>query len=109
LTGGEPATLVMADAIVRLIPGVVGCADSVVQDSFSENLLDCPHYTRPAKFRDWNVPDVLLSGNHAEIAKWRRKEQVLATFKYRPDLLAQASLTSAETALLQALKEENTP
>lgn len=109
LTGGEPATLVMADAIVRLIPGVVGCADSVVQDSFSENLLDCPHYTRPAKFRDWEVPEILLSGNHAEIAKWRRKEQVLATFKYRPDLLAQATLTPAETALLQALKEENIP
>jgi tRNA (guanine37-N1)-methyltransferase len=107
LTGGEPATLVMADAIIRLIPGVVGCADSIVQDSFMDDLLDCPHYTRPAKFREWSVPDVLLSGNHAEVAKWRRKEQLLATLKYRPDLLAHAHLSPAETNLIQALKEEN--
>lgn len=107
LTGGEPATLVMADAIVRLIPGVVGCADSVLQDSFSEDLLDCPHYTRPATFRDWTVPEVLLSGNHAEIAKWRRKEQILATWKYRPDLLDQAQLTPAEKDFLRALNEDD--
>lgn len=106
LTGGEPAALVMADAIVRLLPGVVGCADSILQDSFMHALLDCPHYTRPAQFRDWAVPEVLLKGHHAEIARWRRQQQLMATLKYRPDLLEQAELTAADRDFLSALKEK---
>ncbi|PIQ25367.1 tRNA (guanosine(37)-N1)-methyltransferase TrmD [bacterium (Candidatus Blackallbacteria) CG17_big_fil_post_rev_8_21_14_2_50_48_46] len=106
LTGGEPAALVMADAIVRLIPGVVGCSDSIEQDSFMDDLLDCPHYTRPAKYRDWTVPEVLLNGNHAEIAKWRRRQQIIATWKYRPDLLKLETLKPEELKLIQTLEEE---
>lgn len=87
LTGGESAALVMLDAIVRLIPGVVGKMDSVEQDSFMDGLLDCPHYTRPAEFRGWKVPDVLLSGNHAQIEAWRHSQKLQETARWRPDLL----------------------
>lgn len=86
LTGGELATLVMLDAIVRHLPGVVGKMDSVEQDSFMDGLLDCPHYTRPADFRGMGVPDVLLSGNHAAIADWRLAQKKTQTQHWRPDL-----------------------
>lgn len=88
LTGGELPALVMVDAIVRLVPGVVGDDQSIAADSFVDGLLDCPHYTRPAEFRGMAVPDVLLSGHHAEIAKWRREQQLRRTKERRPDLLA---------------------
>ena len=93
LSGGELAAAVVIDSIARLIPGVLGNEDSAIQESFSgeENasgILDCPHYTRPADFRGWRVPDVLLSGNHAEIGKWRRQAALEKTGRYRPDLLA---------------------
>lgn len=101
LTGGELASLVMIDAIVRLIPGVVGKMDSVEQDSFMEGLLDCPHYTRPAEFRGWGVPPTLLGGNHAEIEKWRQREKLLATRKWRPDLFGQYSLSRQDQKLLE--------
>lgn len=87
LTGGELPALVLIDAVARLVPGVVGDAASVAQDSFVEGLLDCPHYTRPSVWRGRPVPDVLLSGHHAEIERWRRNERVRRTEMRRPDLL----------------------
>ena len=96
LTGGELPALVVIDAVVRLVPGVVGDADSVAGDSFVRGLLDCPHYTRPAVFRDRAVPDVLLSGHHAEIERWRRQQRVRRTLERRPDLLDRAKLDADE-------------
>jgi tRNA (guanine37-N1)-methyltransferase len=87
LTGGELPALVVIDAVVRLVPGVVGDDQSVANDSFAEGMLDFPHYTRPADFRGMKVPDVLLSGHHKEIERWRREQQRLRTEKRRPDLL----------------------
>jgi tRNA (guanine37-N1)-methyltransferase len=90
LTGGELPALVVIDAVARLVPGVVGDAASVAGDSFVEGLLDHPHYTRPAEFRGLQVPDVLLSGHHGEIERWRRAERVRRTRERRPDLMAAA-------------------
>ena len=87
LSGGEPAAIVLTDAIVRLLPDALGSDTSAENDSFSNGLLDCPHYTRPPEFMGMKVPDVLLSGNHAEIEKWRRKKALEKTKKNRPDLL----------------------
>ena len=87
LSGGEPAAVVLSDAIVRLLPDALGSDTSAENDSFSKGLLDCPHYTRPAYFRVMKVPEVLLNGNHAEIEKWRRKMALEKTRKNRPDLL----------------------
>jgi tRNA (guanine37-N1)-methyltransferase len=87
LSGGEPAALVMVDAIVRLLPGALGSDTSAVFESFSEGLLDYPHYTRPPEFRGMKVPDVLLSGNHADIERWRREAALSKTRRNRPDLL----------------------
>ena len=87
LSGGEPAAVVLTDAIVRLLPEALGSETSAENDSFSNGLLDCPHYTRPAEFRGMGVPEVLLNGNHAEIEKWRREKALEKTKKNRPDLL----------------------
>lgn len=87
LTGGETAALVLIDAIGRLVPGVVGCAESLESESFSEHLLEYPHYTRPEVFRGMRVPPVLLSGHHAEIERWRREQALERTRRRRPDLL----------------------
>ena len=87
LSGGEPAALVIIDAVVRLLPGALGSETSAVFESFSEGILDYPHYTRPPEFRGMKVPDVLLSGNHAEIERWRREAAVAKTRRNRPDLL----------------------
>jgi tRNA (guanine37-N1)-methyltransferase len=87
LSGGEPAAMVVVDALVRLLPGALGSDTSAVFDSFSEGLLDYPHYTRPPEFRGMKVPDVLLGGNHAEIEKWRRAAALAKTRRNRPDLL----------------------
>ena len=87
LTSGVLPALVLADAIVRLIPGVLGDSQSAQEDSFAEGLLDHPHYTRPAEYKGWKVPDVLLGGNHAAIASWRREAALEATRSRRPDLL----------------------
>ncbi len=87
LTNGAIAAVVLVDAVVRLIPGVLGDEQSAADDSFSAGLLETPQYTRPAEFRGWKVPDVLLSGNHAEIAKWRKEEALKRTKQNRPDLL----------------------
>jgi tRNA (guanine37-N1)-methyltransferase len=96
LSGGEPAALVVIDAAVRLIPGVLGSEDSLKDDSHTDGLLEYPHYTRPEVFREWRVPEVLLSGNHARIAKWRRRQSVLRTLKRRPDLLEKVELGAEE-------------
>lgn len=87
LSGGEPAAIVVTDAVIRLLPGALGSETSAVNDSFTENLLDCPHYTQPRDFRGMLVPDVLLSGNHAAIEKWRRAKALEKTQKVRKDLL----------------------
>jgi tRNA (guanine37-N1)-methyltransferase len=87
LSGGEPAAVVVTDAIVRLLPEALGSETSAENDSFSDGLLDCPHYTRPAEFRGMKVPDVLLNGNHAEIEKWRYEKALEKTKRNRPDLL----------------------
>lgn len=88
LSGGELAACVVIDAVARLLPGVLGNEASSVQESFNEGLLDCPQWTRPAEFRGWKVPEVLLNGNHAEIRKWRREAAIAKTARNRPDLLA---------------------
>jgi len=87
LSGGEPAAIVLADAVTRLVPGALGSETSAVNESFSAGLLDCPHYTRPPEFRGMRVPEVLLSGNHGEIARWRREAALEKTKRNRPDLL----------------------
>ncbi|HMV48627.1 MAG TPA: tRNA (guanosine(37)-N1)-methyltransferase TrmD [Blastocatellia bacterium] len=96
LTGGELPAMVVVDAVTRLLPNVLGSETSAVHDSFNDNLLDYPHYTRPADFRGWQVPEVLISGHHGEVAKWRRQAALLKTLQRRPDLLAQAELTEKE-------------
>lgn len=106
LSGGELAALVIVDAISRLVPGVVGDAASVAADSFARGLLDYPHYTRPADFRGWTVPRVLLSGHHAQIEAWRRRQALRRTLRERPDLMADAALDDDERRLLRELSEE---
>ncbi len=96
LSGGELPALVVADAVVRLVPGVLGSPLSPLEESHTASLLEYPQYTRPPVFRGWAVPDVLLSGNHAEIAKWRRAQSIARTARRRPDLLAEANLSSTE-------------
>lgn len=91
LTNGAIAAVVLTDAIVRLLPGVLGHGQSAADDSFSSGLLEGPHYTRPAEFRGWKVPDILLSGNHAEIAAWRKEQALQRTRKNRPDLLGKGT------------------
>jgi len=102
LTGGELATLVMLDALVRLIPGVIGKMESVEQDSFMQGLLDCPHYTRPAQYRDWQVPEVLLGGHHADIERWRQRQKLLQTQRWRPDLWQDYAPSPQDLRLLEA-------
>jgi tRNA (guanine37-N1)-methyltransferase len=91
LSGGEPAAIVLVDAITRLLPNALGSETSAENDSFSDGLLDCPHYTRPADFRGMCVPEVLLNGNHAEIEKWRKEKALEKTQKFRKDLLEDAN------------------
>jgi tRNA (guanine37-N1)-methyltransferase len=101
LSGGELPALVVVDAVSRLVPGVVGDEQSVEADSFTRGLLDYPHYTRPAEYRGWRVPDVLISGHHGEIRNWRRREALRRTADRRPDLLVTAELDDEERRLLQ--------
>ena len=105
LTGGELAALVILDATARVIPGVVGDEASVERDSFARGLLDFPQYTRPAESRGLGVPPVLLSGHHAEIARWRRREALRRTYERRPDLIAAASLDDEERGWLAELEQ----
>jgi tRNA (guanine37-N1)-methyltransferase len=103
MTGGELAAMVIVDAVSRLLPGVLGSADSALSDSFSDGLLEYPHYTRPAEFRGLGVPDVLLSGNHRDIAQWRRRQELQRTLFTRPDLLAEAQLSEKDREYLEEL------
>jgi len=107
LSGGELAAMVLTDAIVRQLPGALGDAESASQDSFVDGLLDCPHYTRPETVGDLGVPPVLLSGNHAMIARWRLKQALGRTWQRRPDLLEKRALTEDERALLDEYKREH--
>jgi tRNA (guanine37-N1)-methyltransferase len=106
LSGGELAALVVVDAVSRLVPGVVGDEQSVAEDSFSRGLLDHPHYTRPAEVVGRRVPDVLLSGHHAEVRRWRRKAALARTLERRPELLERVSLDEEERMLLDEIKKE---
>jgi tRNA (guanine37-N1)-methyltransferase len=106
LSGGELPALVVVDAVSRLVPGVVGDEQSVAEDSFSSGLLDYPHYTRPAEFAGRKVPDVLLSGHHAEVRKWRRKAALARTLERRPDLLRDAALDEEDRVLLDEIERE---
>jgi tRNA (guanine37-N1)-methyltransferase len=103
LSGGELAAMVVVDAVVRLLPGVLGSPASLLEDSHINGLLEYPQYTRPAVYRGWSVPDVLLSGNHAQIANWRREQAILRTLKHRPELLDKANLGSEERQLVERL------
>ena len=103
LTGGELPALIIVDAVTRLLPGVLGDPDAAVDDSHATGLLEYPHYTRPPEYRGWEVPGVLLSGNHGEIARWRRQQSLKRTLKLRPDLLATAELSQEDLAFLESL------
>ncbi len=106
LSGGELPAMVLMDAIVRQLPGALGDADSAIEDSFVDGLLDCPHYTRPEEYAGAKVPDVLTSGNHAKIKQWRLKMSLKRTRDQRPDLLAVRSLSKEESRLLKELDVE---
>lgn len=105
LTGGELSAMILVDAVTRLIPGVLGNYDSASCDSFSTGLLEYPHYTRPGSYRDWQVPEVLLSGNHREIESWRRKESLKRTYLRRPDLLKKIELSDDDIKTLEDIKK----
>jgi len=100
LTGGELAALIVVDAVARLLPGVLGDPTGAEDDSFAMGLLEYPHYTRPAEYRGWRVPDILVSGDHAKVARWRRQQALQRTRRRRPDLLDRAELTDADRKLL---------
>jgi tRNA (guanine37-N1)-methyltransferase len=106
LTGGELPALCVLDAVTRLIPGALGDPDGANDDSFASGLLEYPHYTRPPEYRSWRVPEVLLSGNHAEIARWRRHQSLLRTMQRRPDLLKNIELTDIDREFLADLQND---
>ncbi len=104
LSGGELAAMVIVDAVVRQLPGALGAEEAVREDSHSSGLLEYPQYTRPRVFQGWEVPQVLLSGNHAEIASWRREQSIIRTLRRRPDLLERADLSREERMVLERMK-----
>jgi tRNA (guanine-N1)-methyltransferase len=106
LTGGELPAMVVTDAVARFIPGVLGAADAAEQDSFAGGVLEYPQYTRPREFRGWEVPEILVSGDHAKIARWRRKESLRRTLDKRPDLLDNLDLEGTDAALLAEIIAE---
>jgi tRNA (guanine37-N1)-methyltransferase len=106
VTGGELPALIVVDAVARFLPGVLGDPEGAWDDSHASGLLEYPHYTRPPEFRGWRVPDVLISGDHARIARWRHEQSLLRTWKLRPDLLERAELSEADKAFLAKLKED---
>jgi tRNA (guanine37-N1)-methyltransferase len=109
LSGGELAALVVVEAVARLLPGALGDEEGARDDSHSSGLLEYPHYTRPPDFRGWKVPEILLSGNHAQVERWRRRRALARTFRRRPDLLANASLTEEEKRLLEDWRNGKEP
>ncbi|MEK7433204.1 MAG: tRNA (guanosine(37)-N1)-methyltransferase TrmD [Cyanobacteriota bacterium] len=106
LTGGETASLAIIESIARLIPNVLGNEDSAKQDSFSDGLLDCPHYTRPSEFNGWKVPDILLSGNHQKIEEWRLKEKFKITLIKRPELIDKYVFNKKSKMIFETAKKE---
>jgi tRNA (guanine37-N1)-methyltransferase len=106
LTGGELPALILIDAIARFIPGVLGDPDGAADDSHSSGLLEYPHYTRPPEFRGWKVPDILLSGDHAKIEKWRRQESLRRTLKRRPDMMENAPISETDRKMLKKIQGE---
>lgn len=106
LNGGELPAMVLVEAVTRLLPGVLGDPTAAGKDSFATGLLEHPHYTRPAEFRGYTVPEVLLSGHHAEVARWRRQESLRRTWERRPDLLAHVELSEQDKAFLARLQSE---
>lgn len=106
LSGGEIPAMVVVEAVTRLLPGALGGPLAALKDSYATGLLEHPHYTRPAEFRGYRVPEVLLSGHHAEVERWRRQEALRRTWQRRPDLLAKAELTEADREFLQQLAED---
>jgi tRNA (guanine37-N1)-methyltransferase len=108
LTGGELPALMIIDAVSRLIPGVLGDPTGAEDDSHSMGLLEYPHYTRPPEFRGWKVPDILLSGDHARIGKWRREQAITRTFNKRPDMLEKAELDKKDLKFIENLKSKDT-
>lgn len=104
LTGGELPAMVIVDAVTRLLPGVVSCAQSTVEESFSSGTLEYPQYTRPAAFHGWRVPEILLSGNHSAVARWRRERALERTWRRRPELLLSAPLTAEDRRFLADLE-----
>lgn len=111
LTGGELPALVVMDAVARFLPGVLGDPEGAMDDSHASGLLEYPHYTRPVDYRGWQVPEVLLSGNHAKISRWRREQSIIRTFQRRPDLIERAGLSPADWKFIKknALSWENEP
>jgi tRNA (guanine37-N1)-methyltransferase len=107
LSGGELAAMVVTDALVRLLPAALGDPGAVLKDSHASGLLEHPHYTRPPVFRGWQVPEVLLSGHHAKLARWRRESSLYRTWKRRPDLLKKAELSEADRAYVNKLEAES--
>jgi tRNA (guanine37-N1)-methyltransferase len=107
LTGGELPALMIIDAVSRLIPGVLGDPTGAEDDSHSMGLLEYPHYTRPPEFRDWQVPEILLSGDHGKIEKWRREQALTRTFSRRPDILEKADLSEEDKKIIERLKSKN--
>jgi tRNA (guanine37-N1)-methyltransferase len=105
LSGGEIAAITVIDAVARLVPGVLGCAESAEDESFQDGLLEYPQYTRPPEFRGERVPDVLLSGDHGAVARWRRRESLRRTLRHRPDLLERAPLSDEDRRILAELKK----
>ena len=105
LSGGELAAMIVTDAVVRLLPGVLGSEASTLDESHTTGLLEYPQYTRPQVYRDWAVPEVLLSGNHAQITGWRREQSIIRTLKRRPELLDKANLYIKENQLVAKLKQ----
>ena len=107
LTGGELPALIVIDAVARLIPGVLGDPTGAEDDSHAMGLLEYPHYTKPAEFRGWKVPDILLSGDHGKIEKWRREQALLRTYQRRPDMLEKAELSEKDRKLIESLKSDS--
>ncbi|UCD08381.1 MAG: tRNA (guanosine(37)-N1)-methyltransferase TrmD [Dehalococcoidales bacterium] len=105
LSGGETAAMVVADAVVRLVPDVLGSEESQIEESYNSGLLEYPQYTRPPEYRGWKVPEILLSGNHGEIARWRREQAISRTALRRPDLLSHAELTPEEIQQAEGLRK----
>lgn len=106
LTGGELAAMVLIDAVSRLLPDFLGNPESKLSESFSQHLLEYPQYTRPAVYKGWKVPDVLLSGNHAEIERWRKNESLRKTYRRRPDLLKKTRLSAEDRKIIDKIKED---